>query len=131
MEDADFSDDFCRFVQSAVPAVDAAELLLWLADRPDAWWHPPEALAKLRPAGVTMSEPDATRYLEAFIAQGLLESGPDRRLRYRPASEVLARHVRTLAQAYEERPVTLIRMIYALRDSKIQTFAEAFKLRKK
>jgi hypothetical protein len=38
--------------------------------------------------------------------------------------------VRTLAQAYNERPVTLIRMIYALRDPKIQSFADAFKLRK-
>jgi hypothetical protein len=131
MEDADFSDDFCRFVQGAIPAVDAAELLLLLADRPDAWWYPAEALAKLRPAGVTMSEAEAERYADTFVAQGLVESGPERKLRYRPASEALARHVLTLAQAYEERPVTLIRMIYALRDTKIQTFADAFKLRKK
>ena len=39
--------------------------------------------------------------------------------------------VRKLAQAYEERPVTLIRMIYALRDSTIQSFADAFKFRKR
>ena len=38
--------------------------------------------------------------------------------------------VRTLAQAYNDRPVTLTRMIYALRDPKIQSFADAFKLRK-
>jgi len=37
--------------------------------------------------------------------------------------------VRTLARAYQERPVTLIRVIYALRDTKIQSFADAFKLR--
>jgi hypothetical protein len=36
--------------------------------------------------------------------------------------------VRTLAQAYKRRPVTLIRVIYALRDTKIQSFADAFKL---
>jgi hypothetical protein len=131
MEDADFSDDFCRFIQAAIPAVDAAELLLLLADRPDAWWSATEALAKLRPAGGALTEAEGGRYLDAFVAQGLVESGPERKLRYRPASEMLAKHVRTLAQAYEERPVTLIRMIYALRDTKIQTFAEAFKLRKK
>jgi hypothetical protein len=39
-------------------------------------------------------------------------------------------HLKTLAQAYEERPVTLIRLIYALRDRKIRSFAEAFRLRK-
>src|SRR4051812_18950544 len=102
MEDTDFSDDFCRFLQGAIPAVDSAELLLLLADRPDAWWHPTEALAKLRPAGVTMTEAEAARYFDAFMAQGLVESGPERKLRYRPVSEALARHVRTLAQAYEE-----------------------------
>ena len=40
------------------------------------------------------------------------------------------RGVRTLAQAYSERPVTLIRVIYALRDSKIRSFADAFRVRK-
>jgi hypothetical protein len=49
---------------------------------------------------------------------------------YRPASDALARRVATLAQAWEERPVTLVRLIYALRDHKIRSFAEAFKLRK-
>ena len=48
----------------------------------------------------------------------------------RPANPELDAHVRTLAQAYKERPVTLIRVIYALRDTKIQTFADAFKLRR-
>jgi hypothetical protein len=36
-----------------------------------------------------------------------------------------------LSQAYKERPVTLFRVIYALRDLKIQSFAGAFKLRSK
>jgi len=51
-------------------------------------------------------------------------------VRYRPATAQLDAHVRTLAKAYEERPVTLIRIIYALRDGKIRSFADAFKLRK-
>jgi hypothetical protein len=79
MEDADFSDDFCRFVQSSVPSVEVAERLIG-APRPD--------------------------------------------------DPALRAHVQTLAQAYEQRPVTLIRLIYALRDSKIRSFADAFKLRK-
>ena len=31
MEDADFSDEFCRFLHANVPSVQAAELLLLLA----------------------------------------------------------------------------------------------------
>jgi hypothetical protein len=82
MEDADFSDDFCRFIQVHVPSVPAAEALI-------ALWR----------------------------ERGAAEPG-------------MEGYVRTLAQAYEERPVTLIRLIYALRDSKIRSFADAFKLRK-
>ena len=79
MEDADFSDDFCRFLQAHVPSVEAAEKLI--AQRHSA---PPE----------------------------------------------LAAHVAMLAKAYEERPVTLFRIIYALRDANIRSFADAFKVRK-
>lgn len=124
MQDADFSDDFCLFIQTAIPAVGAAELLLALAAQPGAWWDASQLPGNLRSA-------EAGRYLELFQARGLLLVGPDKRLRYWPASAALATHVRTLAQAYEQRPVTLIRMIYALRDAKIQSFADAFKLREK
>jgi hypothetical protein len=129
MEDLEFSDEFCRFVQTLIPAVDAAELLLLIADRPDLWWQRAEALDKLRP--VSIADADAVRYLDAFESAGLIETGEGHGFRFCPATPELASHVRTLAQAYEERPVTLIRVIYALRDAKIRTFAEAFRLRKK
>jgi hypothetical protein len=125
MQDVEFSDEFCRFVQAAIPAVDAAELLLVFHAKPEAWLGPQEALARLGP-GVARSDVD--RNLQAFVAQGLLEASEDR-FRYR-ADSAAAPHVETLSQAYQQRPVTLIRVIYALRDSKIQTFADAFKLRK-
>ena len=128
MEDAQFSDDFCRFLQTTVPTVDAAELLLLLQRDPQRWWTPAEMVAALRPA--VLSDADATRYLEGYLARGLLAQGPDKRLQYHPASDELGGYVRTLAQAYSERPVTLIRVIYALRDSKIRSFADAFKLRR-
>jgi hypothetical protein len=106
MEDADFSDDFCRFVQASVPSVEAAELLV----------------AARRDRGQAL-EPG--KHAEGLRAAGLL----DEALRYRPASQALGAHVEMLVQAWEERPVTLIRLIYALRDGKIRSFADAFKLR--
>lgn len=54
-----------------------------------------------------------------------------RRGQWTAPDEATAAHVRTLERAWRERPVTLIRMIYALRDTKIRAFAEAFRLRKK
>ena len=35
MEDADFSDAFCRFVQACLPTFESAELLVELCRRPD------------------------------------------------------------------------------------------------
>ena len=93
MEDVDFSDEFCRFVQAHLPSVEAVERLLGARRNPDA------------------------KELEALRAAGLSE-------------DQLERHVATLARAYEERPVTLFRLVYALRDQKIRSFADAFKLRK-
>jgi hypothetical protein len=128
MEDAAFSDEFCRFLRVAVPTVDAAELLLLLQRERERWWTADEAARALYP-GASLSEADAVRYFGIFQGNGLLGTGEDRRVQYRPAAGELDGHVRTLAQAYSERPVTLIRMIYALRDSKIQSFADAFKLK--
>lgn len=128
MDDSAFSDEFCRFIQTVLPSVDAAELLLALFDSADTWWAPAVLGAKLRPAS-SISDADVVRYLDHFQARGLIALGPDRRVQFRPADERLHEQVRTLAQAYRERPVTLIRVIYALRDTKIQSFADAFKLR--
>lgn len=129
MEDAAFSDEFCRFLRVCVPTVAAAELLLILRREPQRWWAVPDAVEALQPAA-SVTEADIGRYFAVFQGGALIAAGPDKRVQYRPADATLDAHVGTLEQAYRERPVTLIRVIYALRDSRIQSFAEAFKLRK-
>lgn len=128
MEDADFSDEFVRFLRT-VPSVDAAELLLLLSRERERWWSAPEAAAALAPT-TSLSESDIVRYFGVFQANALIAVGPDKRVQYRPGHSGLEAHVATLAQAYLERPVTLIRVIYALRDSSIQSFADAFRLKR-
>jgi hypothetical protein len=130
MEDAAFSDEFCRFLRAAVPTVDAAEVLLLLRRDPQRWWSADEVVGALAPS-VSLSAAAASACLAAFQANGLIAAGADKRVQYRPGTGELDAHVRTLAQAYLERPVTLIRVIYALRDSKIQSFADAFRLKGK
>jgi hypothetical protein len=130
MEDAAFSDEFCRFLRGAVPSVDAAEILLLLSRERERWWTAQEAAAALLPVA-SVGEPDVARYFGALQGAGLIALGPDKRAQYRPAAPALDEHVRTLEQAYRERPVTLIRVIYALRDSSIQSFADAFRLRRR
>ena len=128
MQDADFSDEFCSFIQRAIPTVEAADLLLTLLAHPDTWWSVTELAARLRP-GVMLADAEVTRYVELFQKNGLLAIGADKLFQYRPETEQLDADVQTLAKAYRERPVTLVRMIYAFRDAKIRSFADAFKLR--
>lgn len=125
MQDVEFSDEFCRFIQGNVPAVNAAELMLLLARRPGASYSVDEAVAKLGPG---VAAPEAEKFLDLWVASGIVRR-ENARYRYNAQSEHAA-HVSVLSLAYEKRPVTLVRVIYALRDSKIQSFAEAFRLRK-
>lgn len=115
MEDSDFSDEFCRFIQLNIPSVEAAELLL--------------ALRKA-PGPVKPDTPEAARLVEAFRARGLVHVGHDGAASYQPATPELAGLAERLDTAWSQRPVTLIRVIYALRDQKIRSFADAFRIRK-
>jgi hypothetical protein len=128
-EDADFSDDFCQFLQTAVPAVEAAELLLLLKRDPARSWTRHELVAGLG-TGSSLRDDEAERYLETLKGRGLVSAEAER-LQYRAPGGSLAHYVDTLEKVYRERPVTLIRVIYGLRDSKIRSFADAFRLRRK
>jgi hypothetical protein len=129
MEDVDFSDEFCRFIQLAIPSVEAAEILLFLQKSPDRGWELKEIIDGLR-ASITISDGDGIKWVESLQARGLVAIGQDRRVQYRPSTPELEEYARALSRAYSQRPVTLIRMIYALRDTRIQSFAEAFRIRK-
>lgn len=69
-------------------------------------------------------------HLSLFRVHGLVQEAEARGVRYHPASPELAAFVVLLAEAYKERPVTLIRAIYEEARLKIKSFADAFKLRK-
>jgi hypothetical protein len=125
----DFTDAFCAFLQSSVPTVDAAELLLFLRANPTDAWSPADLAASLSP-GASLSETETTRYLDVFQQRGLIVRAGDARVHYQAAREVDT-HVETLARLYNERPVTLFRVIYTLRDAKIKTLADAFRIWRK
>jgi len=125
--DKDFTDEFCGFLQRCVANVDAAELLLLFFNHQHRSWRPEELSAQLA-ATVSSSEIDVERYLGIFETHALIER--DGRLARFRANAPDHAQLATLARIYRERPVTLFRVIYALRDSKIKTFADAFKLRR-
>ena len=125
----DFSDAFCAFLQSCVSSVNAAELLLVLWRKPALTWSVGDLAAELEPVG-SLSEAEAMTYIEAFRARGLIARMDDGRVGYQSSADFEI-HMQTLARLYLERPVTLFRVIYALRDTKIKTLADAFRIWRK
>jgi hypothetical protein len=128
MTDPDFPDDLRAFLQEYISSVDAAELLVVLARDPTRGYRLGDAIAAMRPT--VLSEPAARSYLIHFEAHGLVTSEGGATYRYSPATPALDAAVRALTKAYNERPVTLVRTIYAPKDEKIRSFADAFRLKK-
>ena len=115
------------FIHDCVPTYHAAEVLLFFAAHPDRDFSIEEVVVAMSPVAITL--PAATQYTSIFVSKGLIRQTHER-YTYRPATEELERGVCELAHAYKEKPVTLIRFIYRLADSTIQSFADSFKLRK-
>ena len=126
MEDIEFSPELCSFIQTGFPAVDAVELILLLRSRSSEWLTVAEAAGRMGPG---VSHTQLEQYLHVFAAKALVVER-DGRWHYL-SDNASASLVERLALAYAQRPVTLVRIIYALRDSSIQSFADAFKLRKR
>jgi hypothetical protein len=126
---SDFSDAFCAFLQSCVGSLDAAELLLVLWRQPASEWSINELATYLVPMA-NVSEQQVARYVEVFQERGLISRGADARVSYQSTPD-FDTQVENLARLYVQRPVTLVRMIDALRDTKIKTFADAFRIWRK
>jgi hypothetical protein len=122
----DLPESLLQFVRACIPTYQAAEVLLFLAANPDRDFSPAEVVESMRPIVVTGSA--IAEYAAHFAAKGLLTEH-DNRYRYNPSPE-FERNIAELAHAYNHRPVTLIAAIYRITDSKIRSFADAFKLRK-
>ena len=127
--DPDFPDALRAFIREHIADVDAAELLLQLAREPGREYDVRALLGALQPTAI--SEATARRHLGLFQERGLVDSPQEARYRYSPASSDVDACVQALMRVYNARPVTMVRMIYALRDEKIRSFADAFMIKKK
>jgi hypothetical protein len=125
MMDADFPEELCLFIENTIPTIEAAELLVLLAGDPVRHWKVEDIIHELRPT--VRAELEVRKCLALFLSRGLVTENSDASFQYRPDSPGLDATVGALAKAFNQRPVTLIRMIYS---RKIQSFADAFKIKK-
>ena len=102
-------------------------ILRILALKPDKEW------SGMPFAQQTQTQPQTTvAHLEALDKHGLITLSRDASLtcRYGPQAPKLESQVRELLRVYNERPVTMIRMVYARANSALKSFADAFRIRK-
>ena len=117
-----------ELIRTSIPTMDALEILIFMAVNSGRAWSAAELREGMAPSVV--SDAVARETLKSMKAGGLLTSEGEA-FRFGPASRELAAACDGLLQAYNERPVTLIRSLYAIADGKkIQAFADAFRIRK-
>jgi DNA-binding transcriptional ArsR family regulator len=117
-------EELLAFVRGSVRSVWALELLLLMRRSRGRTWSADELVRELR-----ASVPLVSQVLTAFTAAGLVHDDGEGRVVYAPASEALNALVGRLEDLYRERPVAVINLIVGASSDKLQSFADAFRLR--
>lgn len=128
MSDSQFSPELLQFIHAFLWSYDAAVILVFLSRDPERTWTVEEVLSAM---GMDPGAAGGVRqHVENFGKAGVLELTEEGGFRVVPVSHPSRAVVEELRMAYDHRPVTLIRAIDSATRSKIQSFADAFKLKR-
>lgn len=127
MADKIIPDDISQFVIEKIESVAQLEALLLLRNHADTDWSV-QALA----ARLYISEEQTAGVLAVLLAQGFVsvDSKDPSVYRYRPNSTDLQALLDRLAEIYAKHLVPVTNLIHSKPKSRIQEFADAFRLRK-
>lgn len=114
-------------------SMEQAEILLLLRAEPERAWTAEETASRLR-----IDPQSAARRLRSLAEGGLIAreadasgAGGAAAYYYAPESDDLRRAVDALAVAYNERPVSLVKLLYSRpTDATARSFADAFRIRR-
>jgi hypothetical protein len=114
-----------QFIRATVKSVWALELLLVLRrDKSNSGWTVDRLTEELRSSRFVVSD-----VLSTFKSSGLVTEAAEGRCRY-CAPYAIDRLVGMLESEYATRPAAVVKAILSAPNDKIQTFADAFRLRK-
>jgi hypothetical protein len=117
-----------QFLTDHIDSAEQLEILLLLQRDPDRRWTAQEVSQAIYtvPASALMR-------LEALVAHGFATSsgGSDPTYVFEPRTEEIRRQVQTLADAYRNDRVSVIKLIFSRPPDPLQSFADAFRLRGK
>lgn len=116
--------DILSFIRGSIRSVWALELLLLLRARPERSWSAEELTQELR-----ASTPLVEQNVAVLSAAGLIRPDVDGRYAYAPASPTLGALCDQLEKLYRERPVRVVNAIVSSPNDKLQSFADAFRLK--
>lgn len=120
-------DTVTQFIATHIDSVDLLRVLLFFKRHPGQEVTADAVCSELRiPSATTEAQ------LALLTSRGLLMqvAGPAQTFRYSPASAALDALVMEIDTLDQRRPVTLINLIYALKKSPAQAFADAFKFKR-
>ena len=123
MLDPEISDDARALIQRHLATMDHVELLTVLRAQRETSFSSSQLAEKVKKPEKVI-EP----CLRALVAGALVSQLSDGTYRY-SAQEETDHTAESVIKLYNERPVTLVRMLYE-RPTAVNTFADAFKLRK-
>jgi hypothetical protein len=121
----DFPLELKQFIAQHVESLAQLEALLILRQNAQKPWKSAELCQRL------YISPDMCEgILVDLIRRGFAERTAEGGVQYRPPSDDADRLLNDLAAIYQERRVAVITEIYSKPVNKVQTFADAFRLRK-
>ncbi len=121
------ADNVREFIIEHIDSVEQVEILLLLRQKTGRTWTAESMARELR---IAVSSA-ATRLADLKkLGLVLLVEGTPGEYRYAPRTPALDETVRGLSEAYSERRVTVINLIFSKPIDKIRTFADAFRLRR-
>ena len=127
MADGELPGEVRHLIAQHVTTMEQVEVLLLLTRSPERALTVEEIRRELRLQPTAPSPMTLTSLQDGGLVER--EGAHPPRFRYAPANAALRRAVELLASAYNERPVTLVRLIYE-RPDPVQSFADAFRLRR-
>jgi hypothetical protein len=127
MVDSPFPDDVTAFLLTHIDSIAQLEALLLLRAEPRRAWNP-EALAKR----LYIAPQETAAVLDRLCTAGLVVCSDPvlHEYQYHPQSHALAQLVDHVAELYARYLIPVTQLIHAKRQTSIQEFADAFKLRK-
>ena len=116
-----------QFLARYIRSVEQLEILLLMHDQPHRAWSAADVYGVIR-----SSEASISARLEAFASEGFLavEKGTPQTYRYAPKSGELSSAVSDTASAYKTWRIRVVEAIFAPSSDPVQSFANAFRLRK-